>query len=78
MQHMKQNDIVQTLATYTSNQPLAMRVGRRHTNRRSQYVDAPTGPMPRSLDGDYIHVSDLAEAHIFTVEHLLEGGKFDG
>jgi UDP-glucose 4-epimerase len=23
---------------------------------------------------DYIHVSDLAEAHIFAVEHLLKGG----
>ncbi|MBV9009608.1 MAG: UDP-glucose 4-epimerase GalE [Verrucomicrobia bacterium] len=26
---------------------------------------------------DYIHVSDLAEAHIFAVEHLLEGGASD-
>ena len=26
---------------------------------------------------DYIHVSDLAEAHIFAVEHLLSGGKSD-
>ena len=26
---------------------------------------------------DYIHVSDLAEAHIFAVEHLLQGGKSD-
>lgn len=26
---------------------------------------------------DYIHVSDLAEAHIVAVEHLLEGGKSD-
>lgn len=26
---------------------------------------------------DYIHVSDLAEAHIFAVEHLLDGGKSD-
>lgn len=24
---------------------------------------------------DYIHVSDLAEAHIFAVEHLLKGGR---
>jgi len=24
---------------------------------------------------DYIHVSDLAEAHIYAVEHLLKGGK---
>jgi UDP-glucose 4-epimerase len=24
---------------------------------------------------DYIHVSDLAEAHIFAVEHLLKGGE---
>lgn len=26
---------------------------------------------------DYIHVSDLAEAHVFAVEHLLGGGKSD-
>lgn len=26
---------------------------------------------------DYIHVSDLAEAHIFAVEHLLKGGLSD-
>ncbi len=26
---------------------------------------------------DYIHVSDLADAHIFAVEHLLGGGKSD-
>ena len=26
---------------------------------------------------DYIHVSDLAEAHIFAVEHLLNGGASD-
>ncbi len=26
---------------------------------------------------DYIHVSDLADAHIFAVEHLLRGGKSD-
>jgi UDP-glucose-4-epimerase GalE len=26
---------------------------------------------------DYIHVSDLAEAHIFAVEHLLRGGASD-
>jgi UDP-glucose-4-epimerase GalE len=26
---------------------------------------------------DYIHVSDLAEAHIAAVEHLLKGGKSD-
>jgi UDP-glucose-4-epimerase GalE len=26
---------------------------------------------------DYIHVSDLAEAHIVAVEHLLDGGKSD-
>ncbi len=26
---------------------------------------------------DYIHVSDLAEAHIHAVEHLLDGGKSD-
>ncbi len=26
---------------------------------------------------DYIHVSDLAEAHIFAVEHLLNGGPSD-
>lgn len=26
---------------------------------------------------DYIHVSDLAEAHIFVLEHLLNGGKSD-
>jgi len=26
---------------------------------------------------DYIHVSDLAEAHLFAVEHLLEGGASD-
>ena len=26
---------------------------------------------------DYIHVTDLAEAHILAVEHLLEGGKSD-
>jgi len=26
---------------------------------------------------DYIHVSDLAEAHIFAVEHLLKGGASD-
>jgi UDP-glucose 4-epimerase len=26
---------------------------------------------------DYIHVSDLAEAHIVSVEHLLNGGKSD-
>jgi len=26
---------------------------------------------------DYIHVSDLAEAHIVAVEHLLQGGKSD-
>lgn len=26
---------------------------------------------------DYIHVSDLAEAHILAVEHLLNGGKSD-
>ncbi len=26
---------------------------------------------------DYIHVSDLAEAHIFAVEHLLKGGESD-
>lgn len=26
---------------------------------------------------DYIHVADLAEAHIFAVEHLLEGGESD-
>ena len=26
---------------------------------------------------DYIHVSDLAEAHIFAVEHLLNGGDSD-
>jgi len=26
---------------------------------------------------DYIHVSDLAEAHIFALEHLLKGGGSD-
>jgi UDP-glucose-4-epimerase GalE len=26
---------------------------------------------------DYIHVSDLAEAHVFAVEHLLKGGNSD-
>ncbi len=26
---------------------------------------------------DYIHVSDLADAHIYAVEHLLEGGNSD-
>jgi UDP-glucose 4-epimerase len=26
---------------------------------------------------DYIHVSDLADAHIFAVEHLLKGGESD-
>ena len=26
---------------------------------------------------DYIHVSDLAEAHVFAVEHLLDGGNSD-
>jgi len=26
---------------------------------------------------DYIHVSDLSEAHVFAVEHLLGGGKSD-
>jgi len=26
---------------------------------------------------DYIHVSDLAEAHVYAVEHLLKGGKSD-
>jgi UDP-glucose 4-epimerase len=26
---------------------------------------------------DYIHVSDLAEAHIFAVQHLLRGGASD-
>ena len=26
---------------------------------------------------DYIHVSDLAEAHIVAVEHLLKGGRSD-
>ena len=36
------DDIVQTLATYRSDQSLAMCLGRRHTNGRSQYVDAPT------------------------------------
>jgi len=36
------DDIVQTFATYRSDQSFAMGIGRRPTNRRSQYVDAPT------------------------------------
>ena len=35
------DEIVQAFASYASNQPFAMSVGGGHTNRRSQYVDAP-------------------------------------
>ncbi|MFZ0592179.1 MAG: UDP-glucose 4-epimerase GalE [Bryobacteraceae bacterium] len=35
--------------------------------------DTPDGTCIR----DYIHVSDLAEAHVLAVEHLLKGGKPD-
>ena len=36
------DDVVQTFTTYGSDQSFAMCIGGRHTNRRSQYVDAPT------------------------------------
>ena len=42
MSRIERNDVVQTFATNGSDQSFAMCVGRRHTNRRSQYVDAPT------------------------------------
>jgi UDP-glucose-4-epimerase GalE len=35
--------------------------------------DTPDGTCIR----DYIHVSDLAEAHVFALEHLLKGGSSD-
>lgn len=36
------DDLVQTFATYRSDQSFAMSIGRWHRNRQAQYVDAPT------------------------------------
>jgi hypothetical protein len=41
VRYVKWDEIVQAFTTYASNQPFAMSIGGGHTNRRSQYVDAP-------------------------------------
>lgn len=50
----------------------AIRTGKKMTVFGDDYP-TPDGTCIR----DYIHVSDLAEAHVFALEHLLKGGASD-
>jgi hypothetical protein len=39
MRRIQRNHIIQAFATDSSNEPFAMSIGRRHTNRQLQYMD---------------------------------------